>query len=174
MDFKKIILILGVCIIVIGAILYAGYHINSNKGFYDMGTSSNKTNDWICNNVSLVQITPNGTLLNNTSPEKLAYIAHSTDFWVHNPSCVEFNVVNVVGNPTIHIYDGNNSFYGNLSKAKGAHVKIYVNDTISWSIGDKEQTPLNKSVTINNNCYVRFVVPHNSVIKFNDFKIYSI
>ena len=39
---------------------------------------------------------------------------------------MEFNVVNVVGNPTIHIYDGNNSFYGNLSKAKGAHVKIYV------------------------------------------------
>lgn len=172
MEYKKIILIVVVCIIAFGAIyLYAGNYINSNDTFYDMGTSANKNTDWVCNNISLVQINPNGTLINNTSPEKLAYVAHSTDFWVKTPLCVEFNVSSVTGNPIIHIYDGKNSFYGHLNKSGGCHIKILVNNTISWWIGDIEQTPSNFSM---DKSYIRFIVPSNASIEYNDFKIYSI
>lgn len=56
-----------------------------------MGTSGNKSRDWVCNNMSLVQITPNGTVINNTSPERIAYMAHSDDYWAKSPLCIEFN-----------------------------------------------------------------------------------
>ena len=168
MDTKKRMLLLAIlCIIIIS--IHISHDLSPSEAFYDNGTTNNKSTDWICNNIKLVQVTPKGTLINNTSPEIIAYFAHSNKYWAKNPICIEFNVVDVTGNPSIHIADGENSFQKSLASANESHVKIKIGNTISWWIGNTEQPSTNFSM---NDCYIRFLIPENNSLTYNDFKIY--
>ena len=163
-----IVLLIGLSIFVIYDKIPTGQQdINFNDG----GTSYNKNTDWITNNKSFVQISENGTTINNTSPDKVVYFAHSDTYWAKKPLCIEFDVGEVVGNPFMHIYDGKNNFKANLSTANGSHVKIQIKDDISWSINGKMQTPFKQNM---GECYIRFVLPKDNSITYKNFTISSL
>lgn len=172
MDLKRKLIILGLIVVILISAAYVGLSvIKQNNTFIDKGTSDNKNTEWICNNNSIVQISGNGTTINNTSPNNVAYSARSGDYWAEKPFNVEFDVIGVMGNPYIHIFDGNNSFKGYLASANNSHVKIQVKQNITWFIGDKMQTPFNQSM---GKCYIRFLVPQNTSITYTNFKIMPI
>lgn len=170
---KKTILVGLIVILIVFSIfvMYDKIPGQQDINFNDSGTSYNKNTDWITNNKSSVQISENGTIINNTSPDKVVYFAHSDFYWADTPLCIEFDVVDVVGTPFIHIFDGKNNFKGNLSTANGSHVKIQIKDGISWSINGNMQTPFKQNM---GECYIRFVVPTNNSLTYKNFTISSL
>lgn len=168
---KKVLIILLVIVLIVVVYSVIGMGQNSTISFNDGGTSYNKSTDWIVSNKTAVHISDYGTTINNTSPNKVVYFAHSDSFWAERPLYVEFDVVDLVGDPFIHIYDGKSSFIGNLSEANGTHVKLQIDDDLSWSIDGKMQKPFKQNM---GKSYIRFVVPANDSFTYKNFKISSL
>ena len=170
MDLKLKTIIFGLVVIIVIFVAYFGLStVQHDSTFSDAGTSYNKTTDWICSNKNVVQISENGTTINNTSPDNVAYVAHSGDYWAEIPLRVEFDVGNVVGDPYLQIVDEKNNFKGFLGSANNSHVKLQIKgDGIEWAIGNKMQAPFKHDM---DKCYIRFVVPQNTSITYTNFKI---
>ena len=166
-----------------GSLSSTAYEIIDSYFYDDGGTGS--TANWYNSSPDVLTVTKesDGTLLSSTGAcNYFSNSTNTTNRYLENAWCVEFDVVTYTGTPYIRLY-GSSSQWSNLSFenrgiTNGSHIKFTYNDltnSVLWEVDDLTpfyyiiQTDLS-SLQLG----LSFRFGDVGTLKFKNYKVYSV